>query len=363
MIKSLTLKNIQKHKDSTLEFSPGVNVIYGRGDQGKTTIIRSLYELITNSIPVDVLFRWGLSKNKHTAEIKCVTDEHTVSRVFGKDGNKFVLDEEVFNAPKQGLPPQISKALNMTEVNIQKQLDSHFLLTNISSGKVAKRLNATIGLDDIDNTQDKINSLVRELENEKKSLVQKHEEFKESIKNLEWVDGYEKKIKRLNKFVSRREKLNDTWETLDEARVLLDELYNEKALHNKKIKSEKAIKKLSAHIDKMYKADKELQELVSHKKRLDQLRDKKQINESFLNIENKVDSVISLSTELKNENKSLLFLQENSRTLARAQKEKERAKKALSNAKDELSEYKKKVEICPLCGSSFNGGECVESTS
>lgn len=42
MFKKLALKNYKTHKDTVLEFSPGVNVITGDTGQGKTNILLSL---------------------------------------------------------------------------------------------------------------------------------------------------------------------------------------------------------------------------------------------------------------------------------------------------------------------------------
>jgi DNA repair exonuclease SbcCD ATPase subunit len=42
MILSLHLVNFETHKDSLIEFSPGMNVIRGSTDQGKSTIRRAL---------------------------------------------------------------------------------------------------------------------------------------------------------------------------------------------------------------------------------------------------------------------------------------------------------------------------------
>jgi len=60
MIKTLSIQNYQSHKDSTLEFDPGVNVIVGSTDSGKTAIIRALRWLIWNR-PNGDSFRstWG----------------------------------------------------------------------------------------------------------------------------------------------------------------------------------------------------------------------------------------------------------------------------------------------------------------
>ena len=48
IFKKLILKNVQRHKDLTVHFTPGLNVIRGANQRGKSTIIRSLFWLFTN---------------------------------------------------------------------------------------------------------------------------------------------------------------------------------------------------------------------------------------------------------------------------------------------------------------------------
>ena len=43
MIKSIQIKNIQSHKDTSLEFSPGINAIVGSSNNGKSAVLRALY--------------------------------------------------------------------------------------------------------------------------------------------------------------------------------------------------------------------------------------------------------------------------------------------------------------------------------
>ena len=60
MIQSLALKNFQSHKDTLIKFDPGVNVIVGSTDSGKSAIIRALRWLVWNR-PIGDKMRsnWG----------------------------------------------------------------------------------------------------------------------------------------------------------------------------------------------------------------------------------------------------------------------------------------------------------------
>ena len=60
MISQLTLRNFQSHKASRLRFHPGVNVITGPSDSGKTALLRALLWAVRNR-PSGDAFRshWG----------------------------------------------------------------------------------------------------------------------------------------------------------------------------------------------------------------------------------------------------------------------------------------------------------------
>ena len=48
MIRSINIKNIQSHKDTTLEFSPGINAIVGSSNKRKKAVLRALYWAVYN---------------------------------------------------------------------------------------------------------------------------------------------------------------------------------------------------------------------------------------------------------------------------------------------------------------------------
>ena len=89
MIKKLNILNFQSHKDTSLSFAPGVNVIVGASDSGKSAIIRALRWLIWNR-PVGDAFRshWG-----GETQVVVVTDElDTITRLKEKSGNYYFIN-------------------------------------------------------------------------------------------------------------------------------------------------------------------------------------------------------------------------------------------------------------------------------
>lgn len=159
MIKSLSLQNFQSHKNTHFEFSPGVNIIVGRSDCGKTAIIRALRWLKANR-PQGTAFRsnWG-----GMTSVVCEFDDCTITRSKDKQ-DLYILDETEFKAFRTEVPDEITQALNIADVNLQMQLDSHFLLSE-TPGAVAQHFNKVARLDKIDTGLQAIQSEIRQINN------------------------------------------------------------------------------------------------------------------------------------------------------------------------------------------------------
>lgn len=157
MIKSISLQNFQSHKDSTLEFSENVNCILGASDSGKTAILRALRKLAFNKPSGDEMkSHWG-----GKLQIEMFTDDAHI--VYSKDKEaEYILGDTHFKAFGTTVPDEIEKALNLSEINIQSQLDSVFLLSE-TPGKVAEFFNKISHLEVIDKATSNINSAIREL--------------------------------------------------------------------------------------------------------------------------------------------------------------------------------------------------------
>jgi len=195
VIKSLQIQNFQSHENTTLEFSEGVNSIIGDSNQGKTAIFRAMLWVLTNR-PGGYAFisNWQKKKVKDKIEISgdgvsviIETDKGKVKRKRNELFNGYIINENEYTAVNRDVPDDIKHVININDVNIQKQLDAHFLLSD-SSGKAAEFLNQIIKLDSIDNMFKLIESDKRK---NKRSIENKNEEYEKTIKQLDklkWID-------------------------------------------------------------------------------------------------------------------------------------------------------------------------------
>jgi len=226
MIKSIEINNFQSHKASRLEFVPGVNIIVGGSDSGKTAILRALKWVATNR-PTGDSFRsdWGGETSVHLE-----LDDNTVSRVKGKE-NLYVLNEVEFTAFGTDVPEEILKALNLSSTNLQQQLDSPFLLSD-SSGEVAAHFNKIAHLDVIDSSLKNVDKWIREIKANQGAhqiTLQNQTQELEKFENLNYLETI------LTSIEGKEEKKNDLEIAIKEVEKLLSEIrYTNNKINQKK---------------------------------------------------------------------------------------------------------------------------------
>ncbi len=146
MIQKLRIRNFQCHKRLDLDLDPGVNAVVGPSDVGKSAIIRALYWLAFNE-PGGTAFRshWG-----GRTVVDAVLDDGTVVRRVRSDKDNFYqVGEQKYRGFGRKVPQEVQRALNLTDLNFHRQLDSPFLLADTPT-QVAKRLNSIANLEAVD---------------------------------------------------------------------------------------------------------------------------------------------------------------------------------------------------------------------
>lgn len=193
MITTLSLQNFQSHEETTLHLLPGVNVIVGSSNSGKSALMRGLSWLI-NSRPSGAAFvsHWNQDKKGEPMENTSVflkTEEgHEILRLRAKGINAYMLNGKTMEAVRTDVPAEITTALNLNEINVQRQMDGPFLLSE-SSAEVARFFNRIIRLDVIDTVLAEAERQRRSLNQEVAATTAEHSKIQGQIENLDWVDG------------------------------------------------------------------------------------------------------------------------------------------------------------------------------
>jgi len=224
MIKSLHITNFRSYKDAFLRFSPGVNVIIGENDVGKTNIIRAI-NLVINNRPSgdDYISTFGGNPqidlgvgNKTVTRLRSAKWDKKQSKYVAGDKNVYKLSGEKtpFKSFGMNVPDLIKQHLNISPVSIAFQLEGPFLL-NKSAADVAKHYNNIVNLDVIDTT---ISNIISTLRNERSLLkVQKENEkdLTNKLKKYDWLNDAEISLINLEQMQTSITELETEEETLN----------------------------------------------------------------------------------------------------------------------------------------------------
>jgi len=208
LIKSLLLQHFQSHRKTSLQFVPGVNSIIGSSNSGKTAILRALYWAVYNRPGgISYISHWNRdNKDKpiKSTLVRVTNDNNVIERRKGKlkgeekEFNGYIVNENILEAIGQDVPDEVSRLFNLDSVNIQKQMDAPFLLSE-SAGEVARFFNSTIRLDLIDRILSKAESKRREANKEKIRLENENIELTKEILTFDWLENAELLADRIEK--------------------------------------------------------------------------------------------------------------------------------------------------------------------
>jgi DNA repair exonuclease SbcCD ATPase subunit len=107
----------------------------------------------------------------------------------------FPNDKEEFSSGN-AVPDQISNTLNINEINIQNQLDEHFLITS-SPGEVARVFNKIVNIEKADEYISELTTLVNKENNKIQDLKDKKLDYEQRIDSLNYLEDLEAVVSRL----------------------------------------------------------------------------------------------------------------------------------------------------------------------
>ena len=213
MIERLDIENFQSHKETTIEFDPGVNVLIGQSDCGKTAVLRAL-DWVCNNRPSGDDFRsdWG-----GDTRVSLSVDGSTIIREKkGKTGNTYQMDDMEFKSFNKGVPREITDRLNLSTVNWQRQHDAPFLLSS-TPGEIATLLNQIVNLDRIDVSLSRAIAKTRAVSQEITAQEELLEQAETDLKSFEYLDDLEKRVKSIEDLNQKGNEIEDVVKGLEAA--------------------------------------------------------------------------------------------------------------------------------------------------
>ena len=342
-MKKIKISNFQSHKSTELNLHENVNIIVGQSSSGKTAIFRAIEWLNTNR-PLGTRF---ISHGEKECEIK-IDDVEGVKSDKGKTTYK--IRSDTFDSGSN-VPDLATQALNLSEINIQNQLDEHFLITS-SPGGVAKTFNRILNIEKVDEYVSKLTTQINTTNTIIKEKTEQVESLTNKINDLHYLDDMQEKVLFLE----------------DRIKLLLD-------VKNGVLKLSEAIKKVryfkvaifkdSATLNQISKILKEFNTPIQELKKC---KIKNELLQKAMNLESQGvtgkrialqlrKDIVSIELEKLIDTKTKTnFLQGSINQfdgVAKIIETKENAKKLVGiNVQTSLDQYKKELEdykICPIC--------------
>jgi len=204
-LQHLAIENFQSWVDGTFEFVPGLNVITGASNRGKSAIIRAVIWLLRNKPQ-------GLGFANEDADLKKelvrvaaeFSDGEWIARERNENVDLYETPSLELKAMRGKVPDEIAEISRISDSSIQGQHDIYFLLQS-SPGEVAARLNEISGLEVIDYLTSELRKLVGRTEDGVRTTDLEIEKISEELDALSYIDDLKIDIDRLEGLLKERD--------------------------------------------------------------------------------------------------------------------------------------------------------------
>lgn len=231
-LKLFHIQNFQGHKDTIIEFTPGLNVIVGPTDAGKSSILRALQKLIRDTPSGKPFLSNWATETTLTLTFTIDNQEHTIIRKVTPSKNLYYLNDAEFGGFGRVIPQEIQNTLNMSLVELESgnildlhffdQHDTPFMISKGSAGTRSKLLGKIVGLHVLDRAISRVNSSIREETSNLKAYTIKRifleddlEDFPDLWYELEMVTALTAQIQHIETRETTLVQIQKIWSTFD----------------------------------------------------------------------------------------------------------------------------------------------------
>ena len=374
----IRVKNYQRHKDSQLEVNPGVTALVGKSDHGKSSIVRAINWFCFDRPRGNAFVRKG------TSSVEVSIDN--IAHKKDKSKNWYEVDGELVETNKA------TASINISEVNIQRQHDTPFLL-DASAGEVARKLSDLIDLTRPQTILKNLKKKGTSLQNKRISLLELKESYNQELNKYVGLVKYKR---RLAVFESKRLEIEKNKTALVTLQAALNNATGALLRVQAIPKTEGLQATVAALLQRVTDAEKVLSNLRNLERAVSVATEKannriesvkplisscKEIMDNAYTLSSRKENLDNISAtliRLRKLNVCLLKYKQNSDLKNVTEKYLEEiilnkkieqvcsagvlATMAAADIKDEIEEklkeinnLKKELKICPLCGSEFHG--------
>lgn len=206
MIQTLEIQNRQSWESGRLGFSPGINLIIGRGTAGKSGILRALRWALENTAGESQISNWikRTTKGKDPkkvldgeSSVTVTTPKGTLKRFRNTESNGYSIGDKTLKAIGTGVPDEVKDFFGISDINIQRQHDLPFLIS-LPGSQVSAYLNRVVGIEEIDRYLTASTSCIREAKKAHTTLLEAQEQDTKALDALGWVDGIQGQLDALD---------------------------------------------------------------------------------------------------------------------------------------------------------------------
>jgi len=353
-IKSVKIHNFQSHEDSFLEFHPGVNIIVGPSDSGKSAIMKAM-RWVTKNRPLGVKsIKSNFASDNEPINVRIDFDEgQWIERFRGGEKNCYLTPEhkhdDFIEAFRAGVPDEVERIVNIPDYNFHSQFDRLFLL-EYTSGQVAEELNNVAGLDVIDDVYARISSIIKESKRDigvvEKTISDLEEEIKQYFDLPDIVSTFEELEKKIEqREIRRKERSNILAIT-----CVIDDL-------DREIEKSKKWLEIEKPLTKFYKETQELRDTIVERgkivrviQQLDKFEEEISDLSFFIEPLERIKSFIEYVREVKKLSQEKNIIEKLLSELEIFNEKILRCKEDINLLNDECAYWVNELEICPVCG-------------
>lgn len=357
MIKSILIKNYQSHKDTFIQFKDGLNVITGASDSGKSVVLRAFRWVKDNRPLGDEIRNWD-AKNDDPVIVEIDVDGVIVGKERKKKKTIYYLiengDQQTFEAVDKDVPEPITKALNLSNINVQSQHDKYFLLdSGISAGEVAKKFNEMVGLDVIDKTFKNFSSNISKTKSELEYAEKEIKRTDQEIKKLSFVDQFKVKFQELKKKESlinqSKEKRNEVFSYLQRGKAIRKQIDRIKFLLQFETNINNLIKKQN-EIEKEQKQFNTINALFTNGVHIEEQLSRSQI---LFGYEKPIAQLVEKGKEINGLETKISFVKDKVHSLTNIEKLIVKSETEMKKNIETLNRQLISLKVCPLCGETL----------
>jgi exonuclease SbcC len=266
MIKSVKIHNFRSHEDAELKFHPGVNVIFGLGQSGKTNIARAINWVVYNRPS-------GFNMHSHFAydeetSVELVLDNGAVNLTkTSKLTSYSLINGSSYSYTGKSVPEPITKLLNISDINISNQLDAPFLITD-SPGEVGKVINRITKIEQVDSWISKITTRINQSKNVIDILQKDIDVLDKEVSQYDDLHKLENSINIYNKLCSNIDIKEKKYSDLSKLQEKINQIHSRKfVLEKLLLVLNTSVKELVTEIQTIKVKEMEFEELLNWKYR------------------------------------------------------------------------------------------------